>query len=166
MIVRICVLYLIIIKSEVWTISCSLELGHETMICAVCLAMFLWLNVIDNSWDLFFYQFVTIFQSIRNIPECCSLTEAYRYVITNQVNIGSGKCLVPNWQATNRHLNWCWHFDTNLTTETFWLIPGKTFKNVICKLFIILPWGRWVNLWYHHWGYTGQMHQLTVALNT
>ena len=32
----------IIIKSEVWTIIHCLWLGHETMVCAVCLFVFLW----------------------------------------------------------------------------------------------------------------------------
>ena len=40
---RIYILYLIIIiKSEVWTITHCLGLGHETMVCAVCLSVFLW----------------------------------------------------------------------------------------------------------------------------
>ena len=34
---------IIIIKSEVWTITHYLGLGHETMVCAVCLSIFLWL---------------------------------------------------------------------------------------------------------------------------
>ena len=39
---RECVLYLIIIiKPEVWVINQCLGLGHETMVCAVCLTMFL-----------------------------------------------------------------------------------------------------------------------------
>ena len=42
MIERIYILCLIIIiKSEVWTITHCLGLGHETMVCAVCLSMFL-----------------------------------------------------------------------------------------------------------------------------
>ena len=42
MIVRISVLYLnIIIKSEVWPICHCLGLGHETIICSVCLSIFL-----------------------------------------------------------------------------------------------------------------------------
>ena len=32
---------IIIIKSEVWTITHCLGLGHETMVCAVCLSVFL-----------------------------------------------------------------------------------------------------------------------------
>ena len=41
---RECVLYLIIIiKPEVWIINHCLGLGHETMVCAVCLTMFLWI---------------------------------------------------------------------------------------------------------------------------
>ena len=43
MIERIYILCLIIIiKSEVWTITHCLGLGHETMVCAVCLSIFLW----------------------------------------------------------------------------------------------------------------------------
>ena len=43
MIVRICVLYLlIIIKLEVWPICHCLRLGHETMVCALCIFIFLW----------------------------------------------------------------------------------------------------------------------------
>ena len=41
-IVRIYILCLIIIiKSEVWTITHCLGLGHETMVCAVCISLFL-----------------------------------------------------------------------------------------------------------------------------
>ena len=44
MIDRIYILCLIIIiKSEVWTITHCLGLGHETMVSAVCLSIFLWL---------------------------------------------------------------------------------------------------------------------------
>ena len=34
--------FIIIIKSEVWTIIHCLGLGNETMVCAVCLFIFLW----------------------------------------------------------------------------------------------------------------------------
>ena len=34
---------IIIINSEVWTITYCLGLGHETMVCAVCLSIFLWI---------------------------------------------------------------------------------------------------------------------------
>ena len=43
MIVRICVIYLSIIsKSEVWPDCHCLGLGHETMVCTVCLSISLW----------------------------------------------------------------------------------------------------------------------------
>ena len=43
MIVRICVPHLIIIiKLEVWPVCHCLGLDHETMVCAVCLFIFLW----------------------------------------------------------------------------------------------------------------------------
>ena len=38
-------LCLIIIKSEVWTIIHCLGLGHETMVCAVCLSIFLLVQI-------------------------------------------------------------------------------------------------------------------------
>ena len=43
-IVRICIIYLfVIIKSEVWPICRCLQLGHETLVCAVCLLILLWI---------------------------------------------------------------------------------------------------------------------------
>ena len=40
-----CVLYLIIIiKSEVWIVNHCLGLGHETMVCAVCLTIIIFLS--------------------------------------------------------------------------------------------------------------------------
>ena len=45
MIERIYILCLIIIiESEVWTITNCLGLGHETMVSAVCLSIFLWIG--------------------------------------------------------------------------------------------------------------------------
>ena len=44
MVERIFILCLItILKSEVWTIAHCLGLGHETIVCAVCLSIFLWI---------------------------------------------------------------------------------------------------------------------------
>ena len=40
--VGLCAFSLPIIKSEIWTITHCLGLGHETMVCAVCLSIFLW----------------------------------------------------------------------------------------------------------------------------
>ena len=43
---------IIIIKSEVWTITHCLGLGHETMVCAVCLSIFsLIKNIAFCSWN-------------------------------------------------------------------------------------------------------------------
>ena len=49
---RECVLYpIIIIQSEVWFINYCLGLGHETMVRAVCLTMFLIAGVITKVND-------------------------------------------------------------------------------------------------------------------
>ena len=53
----------IIIKSEVWTITHCLGLGHETMVSAVCLFILLWVKRIE-SWvgdDIFEYILSTWF---------------------------------------------------------------------------------------------------------
>ena len=48
-----CVLYLIIIiNPEVSIINHCLGLGHETMVCAVCLTMFLWHNPLSYSYRI------------------------------------------------------------------------------------------------------------------
>ena len=53
MIERIYILCLIIIvKSEVWTITHCLGLGHETMVCAVYLSIFLWGHYPNQCWLL------------------------------------------------------------------------------------------------------------------
>ena len=54
MIERIYILCLvIIIKSEVWTITHCLGLGHATIVCAVCLSVFLWtVKVKRNQWNI------------------------------------------------------------------------------------------------------------------
>ena len=50
---RECVLYLIIIiKPEVWIINHCLGLGHETMVCAVCLTMFLCASYVSRTHDI------------------------------------------------------------------------------------------------------------------
>ena len=36
-------------KSEIWTILHCLGLGNETMVCAVCLSIFLWI-VVNIGW--------------------------------------------------------------------------------------------------------------------
>ena len=40
--------HIVIIKSEVWTITLCLGLGHETMVCAVCLSLFLFIIQTKN----------------------------------------------------------------------------------------------------------------------
>ena len=55
---------IIIIKSEVWNITHCLGSGHETMVCAVCLFVFLWINpawisnhMPSRAWDEISYPF-------------------------------------------------------------------------------------------------------------
>ena len=57
MIVRIGVLYLIFnIKSEVWPVCHCLWLGNETLVCAVCLSIFLWWCCL---WKILIFRSIT-----------------------------------------------------------------------------------------------------------
>ena len=76
MIERIYIFCLIIItKSEVWTVTHCLGLGHETMVCAVCLSIFLYsskvfyIKLIINSWTL--VESFVAFLSNRAAPSQC-----------------------------------------------------------------------------------------------
>ena len=58
---------IIIIKSEVWTITHCLGLGHETMVCAVCLSIFLPSGILGNCvWQASRWSFVARFSSHVN----------------------------------------------------------------------------------------------------
>ena len=82
MIERIYILFLIIIiKSEVWTITHCLGLCHETMVCAVCLSIFfrMWLVYIfthnTNAQDIIYFGNSGSDQNSSAVgiyAECCS----------------------------------------------------------------------------------------------
>ena len=58
-IVKIHVLdFIVIIKFEVWPICICLGLGHETMVCAVCLSIFLYKLAVFCVGAIFFLKFV------------------------------------------------------------------------------------------------------------
>ena len=64
MIEIICILCLIIIiKSEVWTITHCLGLGHETMVCAVCLSIFL---IRNSKFFVYIYIYIYFFITAAN----------------------------------------------------------------------------------------------------
>ena len=74
---RECVLYLIIIiKPEVWIINHCLGLGHETMVCAVCLTMFLSVRQTDQ-------QVVSSQSGCQAVTESCETASDHSYVMTN-----------------------------------------------------------------------------------
>ena len=76
---RIYTLYLIvIIKSEVWSITHCLGLGHETMVCAVCLSIFLKRQLYEV-----FIQFKSVDQSFINWHQ---LTPGWVQYITSFVH--------------------------------------------------------------------------------
>ena len=52
MIMRIFVLHLIIIKSEIWVTSHCLGLGHKTVVCAVCMGLLLFMHIVtvESTW--------------------------------------------------------------------------------------------------------------------
>ena len=62
---------IIIIKSEVWTIIHCLGLGHETMVCAICLFIFLWGQLIS-----IFHSQISAYTSasVQSATACVSKT--------------------------------------------------------------------------------------------
>ena len=70
-----CVLYLIIIiKSKVWIVNHCLGLGHETMVCAVCLNMFLWICDMTRLLRGTFYVLVVFAPNLVLCHLACSIT--------------------------------------------------------------------------------------------
>ena len=69
------VLYLIIIiKSEVWIVNHCLGLGHETMECAVCLTMFLWICDMTRLLRGTFHVLVVFAPNLVLCHLACSIT--------------------------------------------------------------------------------------------
>ena len=72
---RECVLYLIIIiKPEVWIINHCLGLGHETMVCVVCLTMFLWICDMTRLLRGTFHVLVVFAPNLVLCHLACSIT--------------------------------------------------------------------------------------------
>ena len=58
---------IIIIKSDEWTIIYCLELGHETMVCAVCLCIFLWTTTVPFFSQNYLFNQEFAYTSITSI---------------------------------------------------------------------------------------------------
>ena len=67
----------IIIKSEVWTIIHCLGLGHETMVCALCLSILLSAHVIGGN----FHHFCTGHWQSLGTALTAGMLPAVRYVV-------------------------------------------------------------------------------------
>ena len=86
MIERIYILCLIIIiKSEVWIITHCLGLGHETMVCAVCLFVFLLIEGCSRSVKYEFFKshlmtHSTILTRIKNLDTICAILNIIAFV--------------------------------------------------------------------------------------
>ena len=114
MIERIYILCLIIIKSEVWTINHCVGLGHETMMSAVCLSIFL-LNEIsgknvntDRSINgILLTHISSWWHSVFHIATSYHII--WRYIFISRYNCSSN-CIY------DRHLSDCHRYcnDTNL----------------------------------------------------
>ena len=84
-----CALYLIIIiKPEVWIIIHCLGLGHETMVCAVCLTMFLCIGITMTIWAIFITP-VTPFQfmglSLTTWQSGCPFQKEWKPYISSHI---------------------------------------------------------------------------------
>ena len=97
-IVRIHILYrIIIIKSEAWPICHCLGLGHETMVCAVCLSMFLLLLII--TYDIPNHDSLCLLYGKFHWTPSCSMIFSWHW---NMHNNNYVLCSV-NHNALNGH---------------------------------------------------------------
>ena len=69
--------HFIIIKSEVWTVIHCLGLGHETIVCAVCLSILLSAHVIGGN----FHHFCTGHWQSLGTAVTAGMLPAVRYVV-------------------------------------------------------------------------------------
>ena len=104
MIERIYTLCLTIIKSEVSTITQCLELGHETMVCAVCLSIFLLHHISIENRAQYFQQFSMIITGdeiikIRCFMLWCGLSAVNILLLTSVTN-----CCMNVTSISNSHL--------------------------------------------------------------
>ena len=86
---------IIIIKSEVWTITHCLGLGHETMVCAVCLPVFLWKRFLHywpfwasyaELWCFLCCQFLKHVEQSVKLPVICG-AQLWTPVIPEAMNL-------------------------------------------------------------------------------
>ena len=91
---------IIIIKSEVWTITHYLGLGHETMVCAICLSIFLW-AYIHNQGTIFSNVLCWLYLILW-------LLIFHRYKFGSQIFIQSQKVLIiyNNTLVSSLLTNW------------------------------------------------------------
>ena len=160
MIERIYILYLIIIiKSEVWTITHCLGLGHETMVCAVCLFVFLW---IYDMAGLLRGTFVSWWYMPRIWPSVTDMQHYYhaRYptddwhlaYMFSLVYFSVEMCLVcvfPHSVSTRRDP--CVRVYAHLT-----LAPTSRENKIrtgVTRLYLIQARGIWTDVWVclHNW---------------
>ena len=71
---------IIIIKSEVWTIAHCLGLGHETMVCAVCLSILLWRYLFSFERDRHMQKYIHSKNS-RTAHFTLSLTDSWKFIL-------------------------------------------------------------------------------------
>ena len=122
-----CVLYLIIIiKPEVWIINHCLGLGHETMVCAVCLTMFL------RNRDIFCLMILCV--DYRHLTHCCLVTP---YSVIKLGHHWFMQQLVAR-STPSRELNRSW-FIINCTFRKFQLEFNLSLK----KMHVIMSSQKW-----------------------
>ena len=120
MIVRVPVLDLIIIKSEVWPICHCLGLGHETMICAVYLSIFLflyhlyhkptawcWIHCVTTVWHELCFLLIDFMPSVCNTVD---IILVYVHRAHNDVHILTSVLNSPSY--------W-WHQTIILNLESY-----------------------------------------------
>ena len=134
MIERIYILRLIIIiKSEVWTITHCLGLGHETMVCAVCLSVFLWLLMTWRRMERGHHQ-----PRLDLVwPKYCGYITTRMYDLTFALTVLDwypSNILFKSWFSSLKHVTWCLLSRAALYHLTFRpAVLGRIFSYCVIK---------------------------------
>ena len=134
MIARIYILCLIIIiKSEVWTITHCLGLGHETMVCPVCLSIFLW----QQNWWAIASRTMSLTYVLWNIWYFPELTEGLALLAVGTLaTINTWSVLLGNRNSSWLEPLWVKAATSSLIIHVHYCVcwwPGTMLCQAICS---------------------------------
>ena len=133
---------IIIIKSEIWIIAQCLGLGHEIMVCAVCLTMLLWKHFLtsgplcwESTRDQYSLQREPLLQGFDVVFPVCLIKPLDKQSSEQWNEIPEHSCYIPvmmnKYIPWNMYRFWCVLFS--------WLYH-QLYHQMACDIYHV--WGR------------------------